>query len=86
MHSLRVLGQTVGELEPENPNRAVFGNFSNGSHFQMVRARKLTFGDLIDLDTNSNLTPHLVPNMATRRRGGVSVKNLQSQKRGGYLL
>ena len=24
---LRVLGQTVGELEPENPNRAVFGSF-----------------------------------------------------------
>ena len=24
---LRVLGQTVGELEPENPNRAVFGPF-----------------------------------------------------------
>ena len=52
----------------------------------MVRDRKLTFGDLIDLDTNSNLHPHLVPNMATRRRCGVSVKYLKSKKRGGSTL
>ena len=57
----------------------IFGKFSKACHFLMVRDRKLTFGDLIDLDTNSNLHPHLVQNMATRRRCGVFLSNLKSQ-------
>ena len=52
----------------------------------MARDRKLTFWDLIDLDTNFNLPHQLVPNLATRGRGGVLVKNLKSKKRGGSRL
>jgi hypothetical protein len=45
----------------------------------MIRDRNLTIVDLFDLDTNVKLPPHLVPNMATRQRSGISVKNLNPQ-------